>query len=186
MLDLIKIEGFKQLSIRDAKTALDDYAFSSFGIKLNRQRAFDNMVLDLQGELLIKGYTPPVVAEDIKPEITIKVEPVVEMVKIEPVIFETVDIIEAVEIKPVDTREAFEVDEGFVPAFGLIGPKNGYYTLSWWILDWINANEDWKVSCKTFPRKYEREIMKTLAYYIKRDGFVTVRETRNSQFLFLK
>lgn len=75
---------------------------------------------------------------------------------------------------------------GFRPTINLIGGGRGYYTCPWWIFQWIMDNPDWKAHPERFPHVYVHDTLKSLIYYIKRDGSVKVRETKNSQFFTLK
>ncbi|ASD52096.1 minor head protein inhibitor of protease [Pseudomonas phage PspYZU05] len=83
---------------------------------------------------------------------------------------------------PVEVLEAFELPKDFSPTFSLIGPYPGYYTLNWWILDWIESNKDWKTKPYACKNKYDINTVLSLIYYIKRNGSVVIRETRNSRF----
>lgn len=75
---------------------------------------------------------------------------------------------------------------GFSPAITLIGPAPGFYTLPWWIYDWITKNPDWKQRPRDYERKHELIVLLSLIYFIKRDGSVKIRESRNSTFVILK
>lgn len=73
----------------------------------------------------------------------------------------------------------------FSPTIFLMGRSarsNGYYTCPWWIYDWIKKNPEWYKDPDSCPHASAIETIKSLVYYIKRDGEVTVRETRNSRF----
>lgn len=74
----------------------------------------------------------------------------------------------------------------FRPTINLIGGGRGYYCLPWWIFDWIQNTPDWKAHPERFPHAYVHDTLKSLIYYIKRDGSVKVRETKHSQFHTLK
>lgn len=80
-------------------------------------------------------------------------------------------------------------EKEFEPTFTLMGSSlsnAGYYTLAWWIFDWIKKTEDWKEKINEYPNNNEHNILKTLVYYINKNGSVDVRETRNSQFFNIK
>ncbi|UJB55353.1 hypothetical protein [Enterobacter phage vB_EcRAM-01] len=73
----------------------------------------------------------------------------------------------------------------FSPTIFLMGRSarsNGYYTCPWWIYDWIKKNPEWYKDPDSCPHASAIDTIKSLVYYIKRDGEVTVRETRNSRF----
>lgn len=73
----------------------------------------------------------------------------------------------------------------FSPTIFLMGRSarsNGYYTCPWWIYDWVKKNPDWYKDPDSCPHASAIDTIKSLVYYIKRDGEVTVRETRNSRF----
>lgn len=73
----------------------------------------------------------------------------------------------------------------FSPTIFLMGRSarsNGYYTCPWWIYDWIKKNPEWYKDPDSCPHASAVDTIKSLVYYIKRDGEVTVRETRNSRF----
>ena len=73
----------------------------------------------------------------------------------------------------------------FSPTIFLMGRSarsNGYYTCPWWIYDWIKKNPNWYKDPDSCPHASAIDTIKSLVYYIKRDGEVTVRETRNSRF----
>ena len=83
-------------------------------------------------------------------------------------------------------NKIFELEKTFSPTIVLMGKAPGYYTLSWWIYQWILENEDWKENPNKCPHYHAIDILKSLIYYIKRDGSVMIRETRNSSFQTLK
>ncbi|AAX78756.1 Inh minor capsid protein inhibitor of 21 protease [Escherichia phage RB43] len=299
-IDYELVEGFRALPTKEQKGALADYAQSTFEVKLNKQKSFDNMLADLEAavpaeeekpELLIDSpesaivsYTgsvamdepvvnapniPDVVVDvsqdfmdyvkDVAPEVAdqIKLVPdvvvdvsqdfmdyvkdvapeVADQIKLVPDVVvdvsqdfmdyvkdvapEVADQIKLVPDVVVDVSQDFmdyvkdvapEVadqiklvpdvveasvtasDEskadmawldGFSPTIVLMGRSarsNGYYTCPWWIYDWIKKNPDWYKDPDQCPHYSARDTLKSLVYYIKRDGQVTVRETRNSSF----
>lgn len=126
------------------------------------------------------------------------VDEVVEEVKPEPVPVEIV-VVPEVKESPVAAIFAEEAEHraqpdtesfcdltGFRPTITLIGGGRGYYTCPWWIFDWIQNTPDWKKHPERFPHVYVHDTLKSLIYYIKRDGSVKVRETKHSQFHTLK
>ncbi|UIW12771.1 MAG: hypothetical protein [Enterobacter phage ENC19] len=75
--------------------------------------------------------------------------------------------------------------EGFSPTIFMMGrsaSSNGYYTCPWWIYDWIKQTPDWYKDPDSCPHASAIDTIKSLAFYIVRDGEVRVRETRNSRF----
>lgn len=80
--------------------------------------------------------------------------------------------------------------EGFAPTISLMGRNertNGYYTCPWWIYDWIAKNPDsWFTNPDACPHQSAISVIKSLAWFAKRDGEVRIRETRNSRFVTLK
>lgn len=79
----------------------------------------------------------------------------------------------------------FELPDNFSPTVIKLGPGNGYVTLPWWIYDWITQNPDWKQNPGRFPHHYGIPTLHSLIYFIKREGSVRIRETRNSSFVVL-
>lgn len=73
----------------------------------------------------------------------------------------------------------------FFPEISLLGDKPGYYTCPWWIFDWISTTPDWKNKLSEFPYTHSINIVKSLIYYINKNGSVDIRETRNSKFYTL-
>ena len=86
---------------------------------------------------------------------------------------------------PIESND-YELPENFAPAITLIGQTPGFYTLPWWIYDWITKNPDWKQRPNDYERKQELIILLSFIYFIKRDGSVKIRESRNSTFQILK
>lgn len=76
--------------------------------------------------------------------------------------------------------------KGFVPHIYMMGRHPGYCHLPFWIYDWIKSNPDWKANPEKCPHWEAHQTLKSLLYYIRRDGQVRVRETRNSRFDVLK
>ncbi|ANA49525.1 minor head protein inhibitor of protease [Salmonella phage vB_SnwM_CGG4-1] len=82
-------------------------------------------------------------------------------------------------------NKSFSLPESFNPHFQLMGKNPGYYTLPWWIYQWISENPDWKERPLSFPHASAHQTLLSLIYYIQRDGFILIRETRNSSFVRL-
>ena len=157
--------------------------------------ADDKVVFDEVDPSLVEAMKEPeIVIEETKEE-SPAVEPVVEEVKS--------DVEEAPEVKvespvvnifsdeaehrsPAHDTDSFCDLTGFRPTICLIGGGRGYYSCPWWIFDWIVNTPDWKKYPERFPHAYVHDTLKSLIYYIKRDGSVKVRETKHSQFHTLK
>lgn len=196
-IDYDKIEGFKSLEPKEAKAALATYAQESFSVKLNKQKSFENMLADL---------VAAVPAEEEKPEIVVKVD---EPEFTEPAGFDKGKIIDVNEVvaqpltphqdttpilkAPVSDSDEVSGDlvwlEGFTPTIYLLGRNagsNGYYSCPYWIYDWIDSNPDWFRIPDQCPYASAIPTIKSLAYYVIRDGSVCIRESRNSRFITLK
>lgn len=84
------------------------------------------------------------------------------------------------------TATLFELPDNYSPSIQMLGgTHNCYVTLPWWIYEWITQNPDWKQKPHAFPHHYGVDTILSLIYYIKRDGFVRIRETKNSRFYIL-
>lgn len=137
-------------------------------------------------ETPVKVEEPVEIVEEVtepEPVKTIEEDPVVEEPQQEVVI----------DVFSDDANHKLDADStticdltGFYPTINLIGGGRGYYTCPWWIFQWIMENPDWKKYPERFPHAYVHDTLKSLIYYIKRDGSVKVRETKNSQFHTLK
>ncbi|QQG32137.1 inhibitor of prohead protease [Citrobacter phage CkP1] len=212
MLDMNYIEEIRVLDKKEAKEKLDEYA-SQFGIKLKKTKSFENMLVDLESEMEKLADTPlpddnsGVSISDLiddeteeKPdliqpeadqilidspiELNIKVEEI-EEVKINETIEEVEKIEEPVEeVKVSDTD--YKLPENFSPTLIKMGKGNGYVTLPWWIYEWILKTPDWKSRPESFPHHYGIDTIRSLIYFIKREGSVRIRETRNSSFVILE
>jgi hypothetical protein len=86
--------------------------------------------------------------------------------------------------KIVDSKE-FKLPDGFSPHLIMIGKNPGYVTLPWWIYEWISNTPDWKEKPTSFAHASAHQTLFSLIYYIRRDGSVRIRETRNSSFITL-
>lgn len=204
-IDYEKVEGFKALDPKDAKTALATYAQEEFDVKLNKQKSFENMLTDLEQATFTPApdlsildtekpetaeytgetvYEEPVINAPLIPDVALEttsesVEPVV------PGSANTETFSETPETGYNDTKNKLDWLVGFYPSIVLMGrnpSNNGYYTCPWWIFDWIKQNPGWYNEPEKCPHYSAIETLKSLVYYISRDGYVTVRETRNSQF----
>lgn len=89
-------------------------------------------------------------------------------------------------IQHIIDSEAFELPADYSPSLIKIGPGAGYCTLPWWVYEWIESTPDWKSRPYDFPHDHSIDNVLSLIYYIKREGQVRIRETRNSRFIDLK
>ena len=131
--------------------------------------------------------TKEIVFEVRQPEyVPIKIEVIEPAKELEEVVVE--DEIEIV-LEPIPEVEEpmskYELPSNFSPTIILIGKNPGYYTCPFWIYDWISKNPDWTSNPKSFPKASVHNTLLSLLYYIKRDGKVIIRETRNSSFITL-
>ncbi|AHJ87026.1 hypothetical protein STP4a_172 [Salmonella phage STP4-a] len=97
----------------------------------------------------------------------------------------TDEIMKIINDTAVVENKSFSLPESFNPHFQLMGKNPGYYTLPWWIYQWISENPDWKERPLSFPHATAHQTLLSLIYYIQRDGFILIRETRNSSFVRL-
>lgn len=240
MLDKDYIAEIGALEKKEAKEKLAEYA-ETFGIKLKKTKAFDNMVADLEVELaklanepmpeqndglsiydliqaddeakgtaifkdetkeearlLIDSVTdaPQVTVTDIDPHFGKPMDPAKGIILEAPigdsVITVSDDKVHTIPVtaiiqedKVVKTAEEFTLPDNFSPTLHLIGRNPGYATLPWWIYQWILETPDWKSRPLSFEHPSAHQTLLSLIYYIKRDGSVQVRETRNSSFATL-
>ena len=245
-LDLDKIDSFRELDQKDSKAALATYA-ATFGVKLNKQKSFDNMLLDLVEEVPAPKPEKPDVDLDtpvfVDPNRNLEEEDEVSLMvtPVHPVEeqqyfgeFEMITERTPEQIREMNTPKVklngewtvvtdhsgideegnstvlhgeeadiellrmiaeqqpageYKLPEHFSPTIILMGAggsRKGFCTLPWWIFDWINQNPDWKLDPDACPHYSARDTLRSLIYYIQRDGDVTVRETRNSGFHVLK
>lgn len=146
--------------------------------------AEDKVVFDEADPSLVEAMKEPEPVEPVIEEVQPVVEEVPEVNAESPVANIFSD--EAEHRSPVHDTETFCDLTGFRPTICLIGGGRGYYSCPWWIFDWIVNTPDWKKYPERFPHSYVHDTLKSLIYYIKRDGSVKVRETKHSQFHTLK
>lgn len=200
-IDYEKVEGFKALEQKEAKLQLATYAQETFDVKLNRQKSFENMLADLEAavpaekpELLIDSPDPEIVTyegEPSVPDVVIDVtNDFMDYVKeVAPEIADQIEIVPDALQATVSDSETVSDElawmEGFTPSIIMMGrsvSNTGFYTCPYWIYDWMKQNPDWYKHPDGCPHYSARQTLKSLAWYMHRDGMVTVRETRNSQF----
>ncbi|EPR6132839.1 hypothetical protein ACU7KR_002070 [Escherichia coli] len=193
MIEFVETELTKLASEMEEETPAEGTGIND--LILAADTADDKVVFDEVDPSLVEAMKEPeIVIEETKEE-SPAVEPVVEEVKS--------DVEEAQEVKvesPVANIFSDEAEHrssandtdsfcdltGFRPTICLIGGGRGYYSCPWWIFDWIVNTPDWKKYPERFPHAYVHDTLKSLIYYIKRDGSVKVRETKHSQFHTLK
>lgn len=193
MIEFVETELTKLASEMEEETPAEGTSIND--LILAADTADDKVVFDEVDPSLVEAMKEPeIVIEETKEE-SPAVEPVVEEVKS--------DIEEAPEVKvespvanifsdeaehrsPAHDTDSFCDLTGFRPTICLIGGGRGYYSCPWWIFDWIVNTPDWKKYPERFPHAYVHDTLKSLIYYIKRDGSVKVRETKHSQFHTLK
>ena len=193
MIEFVETELTKLASEMEEETPAEGTSIND--LILAADTADDKVVFDEVDPSLVEAMKEPeIVIEETKEE-SPAVEPVVEEVKS--------DVEEAPEVKvespvanilsdeaehrsPAHDTDSFCDLTGFRPTICLIGGGRGYYSCPWWIFDWIVNTPDWKKYPERFPHAYVHDTIKSLIYYIKRDGSVKVRETKHSQFHTLK
>lgn len=193
MIEFVETELTKLASEMEEETPAEGISIND--LILAADTADDKVVFDEVDPSLVEAMKEPeIVIEETKEE-SPAVEPVVEEVKS--------DVEEAPEVKvespvanifsdeaehrsPAHDTDSFCDLTGFRPTICLIGGGRGYYSCPWWIFDWIVNTPDWKKYPERFPHAYVHDTLKSLIYYIKRDGSVKVRETKHSQFHTLK
>lgn len=71
----------------------------------------------------------------------------------------------------------------YQPKYKLVGPEGrAFINVPYWIYDWMQGRQ-WRLEISYCP--YDKELLKSLAYYIERDGSVAIRESRNSKFIVI-
>jgi len=169
------IESYRNLGRKESKGALEALAKERFGIELNKQRSFDNMLVDLESELMVRGIDMELSDED-APEDGDEIE-VTEAAPVEP---EPEPEIVDIAVPVVSDEKVISVDMPRAPE--LVGPGSGYLALPFWIYDWVLATVDWKDRIDECPYSGSARYLKPMKYEVERVGSVTVRESRNSRF----
>lgn len=193
MIEFVETELTKLASEMEEETPAEGTSIND--LILAADTADDKVVFDEVDPSLVEAMKEPEIAIEETKEESPAVEAVVEEVKS--------DVEEAPEVKvespvanifsneaehrsPAHDTDSFCDLTGFRPTICLIGGGRGYYSCPWWIFDWIVNTPDWKKYPERFPHAYVHDTLKSLIYYIKRDGSVKVRETKHSQFHTLK
>lgn len=188
MVEFVETELTKLASEMEEETPAEGTSIND--LILAADTAEDKVVFDEADPSLVEAMKEPEPVEE-----TPVVEPVIE--EVQPVVEEVQEVNaespvanifsdEAEHRSPVHDTETFCDLTGFRPTICLIGGGRGYYSCPWWIFDWIVNTPDWKKYPERFPHSYVHDTLKSLIYYIKRDGSVKVRETKHSQFHTLK
>ena len=188
MIEFVETELTKLASEMEEETPAEGTSIND--LILAADTAEDKVVFDEADPSLVEAMKEPEPVEE-----TPVVEPVIE--EVQPVVEEVPEVNaespvanifsdEAEHRSPVHDTETFCDLTGFRPTICLIGGGRGYYSCPWWIFDWIVNTPDWKKYPERFPHSYVHDTLKSLIYYIKRDGSVKVRETKHSQFHTLK
>lgn len=188
MIEFVETELTKLASEMEEETPAEGTSIND--LILAADTAEDKVVFDEADPSLVEAMKEPEPVEE-----TPVVEPVIE--EVQPVVEEVPEVNaespvanifsdEAEHRSPVHDTETFCDLTGFRPTICLIGGGRGYYSCPWWIFDWIVNTPDWKKYPERFPHSYVHDTLKSMIYYIKRDGSVKVRETKHSQFHTLK
>lgn len=88
-------------------------------------------------------------------------------------------------VKEIQSSEIIDLGK-FTPTILMLGRAPGYTNLPYWIYQWILENPDWKSRPDDCPQYSARSVLKSLIFYIQKDGSVRIRETRNSRFHVLE
>lgn len=188
MIEFVEAELTKLASEMEEETPVEGTSIND--LILAADTAEDKVVFDEADPSLVEAMKEQEPVEEtpvVEPAIE-EVQPVVEEVPEVNVESPVANIFsdEAEHRSPVHDTETFCDLTGFRPTICLIGGGRGYYSCPWWIFDWIVNTPDWKKYPERFPHSYVHDTLKSLIYYIKRDGSVKVRETKHSQFHTLK
>lgn len=188
MITNVESELGKMAAEMEADTATEGTSITDLIIAADT--AEDKVVFDEARPALVEAMKEPE-EEPIVVEIAgeVKLESVATEVVVVPEVKESpvaAIFAEEAEHRAQPDTESFCDLTNFRPTISLIGGGRGYYTCPWWIFDWIQNTPDWKKHPERFPHVYVHDTLKSLIYYIKRDGSVKVRETKHSQFHTLK
>ncbi len=187
MIEFVETELTKLASEMEEETPAEGTSIND--LILAADTADDKVVFDEVDPSLVEAMKEPeqkeepvTVVEEAKPHTVPVTIEVVDVPEVKANIFSD----EAEHRSPAHDTDSFCDLTGFRPTICLIGGGRGYYSCPWWIFDWIVNTPDWKKYPERFPHAYVHDTLKSLIYYIKRDGSVKVRETKHSQFHTLK
>lgn len=205
-IDYDLINSYKQLGVYKSKAALGAYAEETFGLKIQRNLSYENMVARLEEHVGVPA-APKFVLTETKIDVELEdlTTPETQTFKLDVADVKPDDAKKFVDIKEqltgsdiselakhVATRNevAKTIEEilppDFKPCFTPMGNIETFYPLSYWINDWIQENENWKEIIHEYPRIQEHKFLYTLLYYIHKHGSFTIRETRNGAYITLK
>ena len=149
---------------------------------------------EINGKSVFESEAKPEALAALRGEIQ-EPKPVVEEKTVETPQIEQAEITKPKEeIKPIEPEvqsviesEKFELPTNFSPSLQMLGRAHtAYVTLPWWIYEWITKNPQWKSNPNSFHDFHGMKTLLSLIYYIQRDGYVRIRETRNSRFVVLE
>ncbi|UOX40563.1 minor head protein inhibitor of protease [Aeromonas phage GomatiRiver_11] len=127
----------------------------------------------------------PVPIADLEPEVKAEI---VEAIKTGKVVIEApikpvANIEPAKAVAQPKTTVTLTFPEDYKPKYKLIGPEGrAFINIPYWVYDWMQGR-DWRTEISECP--FDKEILKSLAFYIERDGSVAIRESRNSKFIVI-
>lgn len=181
-------EGLSISDLIDADDELEgknDFVTGDEEAKLEAKLLFDSPDSQVSiHEIKETVQEQPVVEEKLIQKAIHIESPIGKIVEPQPVLSE--NTFEEAVAKIISDETLFELPENFSPHLILMGRNPGYVTLPWWIYEWIKNNPDWKKNPTSFHHASAHQTLFSLIYYIKRNGSVLVRETRNSSFVTLK
>lgn len=206
-LDYELINSFPQLGLYQSKAALASYAEENFGLKIQRNLAYDNMLKKLEefvgADRVVVTVTKPSFVLDTPvndPELDAAIhkaaDEILDMVdqhKVE--VITSPDFIDSTKIETMAKEVVKSNDRkadlmallppDFKPCFTPMGEIEGFYPLSYWIYDWIQETADWQWKINEYPRVQEHKFLYTLVYFIATYGKFMIRETRNGEYVTL-
>ncbi|CAM0035832.1 prohead protease inhibitor [Vibrio phage F86] len=161
------------------KSDLDEFAREFYGIELDRRKSKGAMTKALIDQAETTMPLKPLPWEELLVETSTEDEIAA--------VVENETLKSTVEVEtPKAARVEVEVEENFVP---LRTPfKRGgepFLTITLSAVEFYQALKAGTVSLSDVPKADERAV-KTILYYVERDGELLVRETRNSRFIELK
>lgn len=211
-IDYDLINSFPQLGLYQSKAALAGYAEEHFGLKIQRNLSYENMLKKLEDFVGADRVVSTVVSKIDKVEtfkldiptndteldsaIQTGIKEIVESTNenlvaeiTKPAFIEqaTIESMAANVVKSNDRKADLMnlLPPDFKPCFTPMGEVEGFYPLSYWIHDWIQETSDWQWKINEYPRVQEHKFLYTLVYFIATYGSFMIRETRNGQYVTL-
>lgn len=196
--DMERIEELKALPSKEAKVALQEYAQETLGIKISRSKTTVTKMVEEMMDIAdqrangvepVTSVAPPKVSVNVvsltepKPEVELPAAPEETLPPETAELYnEAMNLLDEVEEKLVTAavahEQATEDLRNFFPITQLIGKgPTAFIQAPYWVVDFILATPDWKAQMQTHK---EKRWLKTIMYYIERNGSVNVRESRNS------